>query len=155
MIYISVDNDTANLWWDSRVEFTDGCFYKITINDGSCVYTKDFVYFVKNLQPDTEYKFTLEVINDKGETLGKKEKKICRTLPEYKYVDISAAPYFAVGDGKTDVTEIINKAIVALKDGECLYIPEGVFVCKRLQIDNNLCIRFNAGASIVSEKVFL
>ncbi|MCX4857735.1 glycosyl hydrolase family 28-related protein [Streptomyces canus] len=41
------------------------------------------------------------------------------------WIDVSAAPYGAVGDGKVDDAPAINKALAACPSGGVVYLPVG------------------------------
>ncbi len=54
------------------------------------------------------------------------------------FIDITAAPYFAVGDGETLNTKAIQSAIHDCKKGDCLYIPKGTFLTGALTLHSDM-----------------
>ncbi len=62
-------------------------------------------------------------------------------MPEKpKFIDISKAPYYAKADGKTLNTNAIQSAIDDCGFGECVYIPEGIFLTGALTLHSNMQI---------------
>lgn len=152
MIYACMTDSEAALWWDIRSEFTDGCRYKVTINDRNCVFTTDYLYYFENLLPDTEYNFTLEVVSKTGKILGEPQKAVFKTQPTYKCVDISDLPYNIVGNAVTDVTSDMQKAFSSVNSGERLRITEGVYNCGKITVNGSLKLRINSGATFTEIK---
>jgi len=59
-------------------------------------------------------------------------------LDKPRIIDITKAPYNAVGDGKTLNTFCIQKAIDDCGEGECVYIPKGEFLTGALQLHSHM-----------------
>ncbi len=146
MIYDYMTYTGASLWWDARSEFGPDRFYRITVNNGNCIYTRESLYFFENLIPDTEYLFRLEVVDSNGKTFGEKEERLLRTKKDLKTVDIDA-----VGNGVDDVTETVEKALKNLKADERLHFPEGVYICDGITVNGNADIRLDSGVSLVKK----
>lgn len=152
MIYACMTESEAALWWDIRSEFTDGCRYKVTVNDRNCVFTTDYLYYFENLLPDTEYAFTLEVVDKTGKILGEPQKTVLKTCKSYKCADISAPPYNVVGNAVTDVTQDVQKAFSSVPEDTRLRVTEGVYNCGKITVNGSLKLRFNSGATFVNVK---
>ena len=63
-----------------------------------------------------------------------------------KKIDITQAPYFAVGDGKTINTEKIQRALSACKENEIVYIPKGVYLTGALDVHSDTELYLEEGA---------
>lgn len=145
MVYVVSYETMLALWWDPRRDFQEGYKYRVWIND-KCIVTDQILYDFKNLEPGTSYDFTVELLDEKGNKVGKTEYLTGKTAPYRKKVDMTKPPFNLVGDGVTDYTEIINKALNECKSDECLYFPLGRYVCKKLNFSGHLKIQMDAGA---------
>ncbi len=65
-----------------------------------------------------------------------------------EFIDITKAPFYAVGDGKTLNTSAIQAAIDSLKSGECLYVPKGRFLTGALRLHSDMEIYIAEGGVI-------
>ncbi len=71
------------------------------------------------------------------------------TLPQKpRFIDVTAAPYFAVGDGKTLNTSALQRAIDDCGDGECVYFPKGVYLTGALDLHSNMQLYISEGAEL-------
>ncbi len=72
------------------------------------------------------------------------------TLPNKpKFIDVTKAPFSAVGDGVTLNTAALQAAIDACAEGECLYIPAGTFLTGALRLHSNMDICIDEGGTIL------
>ncbi len=152
MMYAVSYDEEIRLWWDPRKEKGATHKYRIIMDGKSCVYTDKVYYNFKNLTAGKEYVFTLCLVDENKKEYGKEEIFRASTLPEREVVDITKAPYNAVGDGKRDNTAIIKKALQELKQGKRLYIPMGVYICEGVPFSGNMDIRLAAGAIVCSKE---
>ena len=63
---------------------------------------------------------------------------------------VSVLSFGAVGDGATDNTEAINRAIAhcALQGGGTVSVPQGVFVTGTVYLKSHVMLRLEAGATL-------
>ena len=148
MLYYSAQLKEINLWWDARVDFKKGYRYLLDLNGKVVGRTKEIFFDFLNLQPDTEYELGFSLVNRLGEIVGKRETIKAKTLPAPKTLDVSKPPYCAKGDGKTDNTEIINKAIAENMDGTVLFFPKGVYIVDEIRLDGGCILEFEKDAYI-------
>lgn len=149
MLYVMSYETKLALWWDARRDSKEGYVYRVWI-DGACVLTDKVLYDFNNLQAGRTYNLTVELLDEKGNKVGKTETMQASTLPYRKCIDMSKPPYSLVGDGKTDYTQIINKAIDDCKADEFLYFPLGRYVCGKLNFSGSIKIKMDAGAVFCS-----
>lgn len=149
MVYAVRYYDEIRLWWDDRKNKTKDVKYKITINDSSCIFTDNKYYNFKNLQVDTEYKFTVTLVDKDGNEFGKTENYVTSTLPRRKRVDITKPPYNAFGNGKNDNTPIIQQALNDNPNGCEIYFPMGTYVCGKLFYSGDTILRFDVGVEFI------
>ncbi len=111
---------------------------------------KFYIYFDGDLYATTEKthveirniekkSFSIEIYTDADKNnLFYKENFILPEKP--KFIDITSAPYNAVGDNKTLNTKSIQSAIDDCKEGECVYIPAGTFLTGALNLHSNMSL---------------
>ena len=150
MFYSSCAQTVLHLWWTSHKLYKEGYCYKITLNDKSVVYTKKTLFDFFNLQPDTEYKVTIQLCDENKLPVADAETEVYKTLKAVdNFIDITKAPYFAVGDGIFDNTEIILKAISDCKENDILLFPMGTYLVKGLVLNSDVKFRFENDANLV------
>lgn len=150
MVYAVIyDNDEIRLWWDARKGVDEDCQYKITVNNGACVYTKKVYYNFKNLEQEKEYSFKVECFDGAARPLGEAEYYVATMPVAQSALDVTKAPYFAVGDGKTDNTAALERAFRDCTERHYVYFPLGIYLCKKaFTLNAATRIRFDAGAEI-------
>ena len=133
--------DSITLYWE-RPQGRFKTTYEIFLKDGTG--TKDAIsvgstqkthYTIEDLSADTEYEVTvkgtyLSDIHEETITVHTS----CRTV----VIDITKAPYSAVGDGKTLNTTAIQAAIDDCPAGGCVWIPSGIFMTGALRLHSNM-----------------
>lgn len=148
MLYHSAQIREINLWWDARIDFKKGYRYLLDLNGVVVGKTSKIFFDFLNLQPDTEYVLGFSLVNRLGEVVGERETVKVKTLPPPKTIDISKAPYFAKGDGKTDNTEIVNRAISENMDGTVIFFPKGVYLVDEIRLDGSCILDFELNAFV-------
>ncbi len=148
MVYVVCDTDKLSLWWDVREDKTAEMRYKIIVNNKNCVYTHNRYYYFRNLKGGQQYDFQIQVVDEAENVIGRTDYLSASTLPARKRIDVTLPPYNAVGDGKTDNTSIIQRAIDENPLGTEIYLPFGVFVCGKLTIKGDYNLRLDSGATL-------
>lgn len=131
------------VFWHS-VEPAGKATYSVLV-DGKefCITAKTFCR-VEGLLPATEYK--VEVIAthlNETKSLGVCH---CTTDSEKEVLDVTKAPFYAVGDGVTMNTVAIQKALDDCKATQKIFIPKGVYLCGGLKVYSNTEIVLGEGA---------
>ena len=135
MINAICNAKTIVLYWDLPQNYQDDNEYKIYLNNKTVAETKKCHIKIDNLTPDTEYEFSVEMTGQTSCHLGN---FICRTNTEKEIIDITKAPYNAVGDGVTLNTEKIQAAIDDCGKNQCVYIPAGDFMTGSLFLHSDM-----------------
>ncbi len=113
--------------------------YKVLL-DGKVVGVFDTnVFSLYNLQPDSEYE-----VEAAGETLKFK------TAAETCVVDVKKTG--AAGDGVTDDTECVQKAIDSCPEGGRVLFTEGTYHVRPLDLKSNITIELKKGATILGDE---
>lgn len=131
--------DSITLYWDKPQDFRKGDYYKIDFNK-QFVYTTDKTHFeMDGLKANTPYSIQIQWLRT-----GHTENSICHqtillnTQKEKQRLDITKAPYFAIGDGQTMNTQAIQHAIDDCKENQKVYIPKGIYRTGSLRLHSNM-----------------
>ncbi len=136
--YRTTDKDIT-FFWEIEEGAEKDSVYTVNVSGVGTFETKVTHFTVHDLGPDTEYKTE---ISFKGQKVSLSPK----TLPQIEYIDITKAPYFAAGDGKTVNTAAIQRAIDDCKACQAVYIPEGVFLSGGLFMRSGSILYLDEGA---------
>ncbi|MBQ7879797.1 MAG: glycoside hydrolase family 28 protein [Clostridia bacterium] len=144
MNFIAFDNEIV-LYWDKEWQYPDGVRYEVAVNDQR--FTTEKTHFrITELQPQTEYAITVERVATDGVPAGVLFSDTLCTGVAKKRLDITKAPYFAVGDNQTLNTNAIQKALNDCTADACVYIPAGVYLTGALDVHSDTEIFVDEGA---------
>ena len=71
---------------------------------------------------------------------------VFRTTPVKNRLDVTEAPFWARGDGKTKNTAALQRAIDACGGGDAVYIPAGIYLTGALRLHSNMELYLDEGA---------
>lgn len=145
-------DDEIRVWWDDYGRAKDGCRYQVFLNGKNCIYTKEVYYDFKNLEAGVEYAFCIQLVDENDCVLDTPQTAKFSTLPKKSRLDVTKAPYFAIGDGKTDNTQTIQRAFDNCSAKEYVYFPMGTYLCGAIKMRGEVKIRFDAGATLCNKK---
>ena len=128
--YIVFDNQ-IKVWWD-YIKLDKDKAYSVFLDGKKIDEIKTTNFSFKKLKPNTSYEIAIQ-IGDK--IIGK---DVVKTHKRKRRLDVTKAPYNAVGDGKTLNTASIQKAIDYCKEGECVFIPKGVYLTGALFLHSDM-----------------
>ena len=131
---------TLTLFWEKPVTAAAEETYTILLNDTAVGTTTKTHFLMEGLHPETRYSLFVQW---RGGGLG--ELDVC-TTPVKRWINVTAAPYFAVGDGKTMNTAALQKAIDDCGEAECVYVPTGVYCTGALRLHSNMELYLDEGA---------
>lgn len=146
MLYTVVYEDTIVAYWDKLFDIKEKLEFCIYLNGKSIEKTQKTHYEYRDLQSETEY--TIKVVangveSDFTEIVGE---KVIKTPKKRNRIDVTKAPYFAVGDGKTLNTRAIQRAFDDCKAGETVYFPKGVYLSGTLTMYTGTELYLDKGA---------
>ncbi len=124
-------DDSIVLWWE-RGNFPADTQFTCLVNGEEYAKSNATYVEVKGLFAGTTY--ALKVVASDG-TLVVDEK--LTTQKAKKNLDVSKAPYFAVGDGKTLNTKALQRAFDDCDENSRVYIPAGTYVTGALRMKSN------------------
>ena len=133
----ALTTETAiTLWWEKPENAPRE--YRLSINGKEAGRTDKTHFTFSGLMPSTEYE--MHITGD-----GFDEHVKASTNKKKNVINITEAPYSAIGDGKTLNTESIQRAFDdAGKDDEIL-IPEGIFLTGALRMHSNTTLHIAMG----------
>lgn len=130
------DNE-IKLWWDYYSECKEGCVYRVFLNGNLYKETEKTHCSFKNLEPATTYLFRVELVNESGAQILDLGEKTATTYATKRKIDVTKAPYYAVGDGKTVNTKALQKALDDCTASDCVYFPAGVYLSGALDVKSD------------------
>ena len=139
------------VFWDIVKGYSSDCKYRVICGEEVRITSKTHCK-VSELNADTLYTFTVELLDENGivkDTVGSVQLK---TAQLRKRIDVTKAPYYAVGDGKTLNTKAIQHAIDDCGFGQTVYIPAGVFLCGALDLHDDMELYLENGAILQGSK---
>ena len=113
--------------------------YEVFLN-GNRVGTSAVTHFtVAGLQPETQYSAEVRT--------GKTAMQVLfETSPVRQRLDVTKAPYFAKGDGKTQNTAALQRAFEDCGADQEVYFPAGVYQTGALDLHSNMAIYLEENA---------
>ena len=136
-------DDEITIWWDLD-KFPKADHYTLYLDGSKRGETQKTHYTFKDLQENTTYQIRVEAYSSNGSI--EEEILEIQTKCKKKDIDVTKAPYCAVGDGKTINTQALQKALDACKADERVYFPAGVYLTGALNIhsDTEIYVAKNA-----------
>ncbi len=148
MINTIIFSDEITLWWDKQWELADGVLYRVALNGKTIGETTKTHFSCNDLCPETKYVIKVERLDENGmsaEVLGFLD---ITTPKAKKRIDVTAAPYHAVGDGKTMNTDALQRAINDCGADACVYFPAGVYLSGALDLHSDMELYLDEGATL-------
>lgn len=141
---IAFDNEIT-IWWE-RHELPKGGSYAVSLNGEEQGKTTKTHYEWKDLQPETEYNLSVVIVDQTGKAIEKVGDIVVKTLKTKKRLDVTKAPYNAVGNGETLNTCAIQRALNDCKADECVYFPKGIYMTGALNVHSDTEIYLDCDA---------
>ena len=115
------DNEIT-VYWSRVASCSEDDFYIVYLDGAVIAKTKKTFFEIFDLKPETEYKVKVEFKRDSDIIPVGEENYITKKSPVR--IDVTKAPYNAVGDGVTLNTEALQRAFDDCKEGETVWFPE-------------------------------
>jgi len=148
-IYTLVTATTATFFWYKPMDATESVRYSVYLDGDLCGDTDKTHFRIEELKPNHKYKIKVEYVTDKKPGKSKKIDKISFiTNKEKKIINVTDAPFNAIGDGDTMNTKALQMAIDAADEKAQIYIPKGVYMTGALHLHSNMEIYLEKGAVI-------
>ncbi len=151
------EENKAVLWWEKPYNAAPDWKYVLKINGEVCGETDKTHFTVENLKSDHDYNVEICAVSSAEEAIeGTTESTndgnhwsadvSVHTILPRKQIDVTKAPYFAVGDGTALNTKVLQQAINDCKEGEALYFPAGTYLTGALRLHSHMELYLDEGA---------
>ncbi len=137
--------EKLTVYWDLPRAFERGSRYVIQVDDRVVAETDRCHYELMGLKPDTKYSIFVFMRSAKGreELVGAKQ---CTTERVKRKIDVTEAPYFALGDGATLNTAALQRALDDCTADDYVYLPEGDYMTGSLFLHSDTELYLDKGA---------
>ncbi|MBE5866648.1 MAG: glycoside hydrolase family 28 protein [Lachnospiraceae bacterium] len=119
------------IYFERAVSLGEEDFYEITLSDGQCVQTRKTNVSFYELKEESSYESALYLCVNGEKVLL--DKAVFTTTAFRPRLDVTKAPYFAMGDGQTLNTKALQKALDEA-DGRVVYFPNGRYLTGALTL---------------------
>ncbi len=136
------------LYWEKAWELPERARYRIIVNNVVRGITDMTHFSIENVRPKTVYDLLVERLDARGYAVETLLSERVITPRARKKIDVTQAPYFAVGDGKQLNTKVIQRAIDDCKAGETVYFPQGIYLTGALKLHSNMELYIDKGATV-------
>lgn len=138
MIHKITHENQIDIWWDRVPNMPNDGNFVIYLDGKQIGKTNRTHYEFFGLEEKREYEIRVELVDEKGCLVEVLDAFQCQTPAKKKRIDVTKAPYFAVGDGKTLNTQSIQRAIDDCKANEAVYFPQGIYVTGALNLHSDM-----------------
>lgn len=135
-------SDTIVLFWDKNIDGVSK--YEIILDNIQIGESIKTFYRINGLKGNTEYNVSVTALCVKDKKIPVGDIK-CKTSSKKRDLDVSAYPYYAVGDGKTLNTSALQWAIDDCGKDKRVVIPKGIFLTGALRLYPNTEIYIEKG----------
>ena len=139
-LFSAATDSSVTLWWDQPDQAPFPARYAVLIGGRPAGVTERTHFTAEGLSPDTAYCFQVCL---GGELIGE---AAVRTAKPPRRIDVTQAPYRAVGDGAALNTQALQRALDDCGPGEEVYIPSGVFLTGGLRLHSDMSLYLAEGA---------
>lgn len=140
-----VFEEEITLWWE-HIALPRGGVFLVKLNGEIRGSTTKTHYQLKSLQPETEYSLSVSIADKNDRVIKEIGLVKVQTLPKKKRIDVTKSPYFAVGDGVTLNTAVLQRALEDCAPNEIVYFPEGIYKSGALNVHSDTEIYLDKGA---------
>ncbi len=133
-----VTGDSVTFYWEKPRNLPEKFVYRIILDGAEAGETDRTHYTLEGLAPETEYTVEVRLFTGGEQSCAASETVTVKTQKVKRRLDVTKAPYFAKGDGRTMNTEIIQRAIDDCTETDAVYFPEGVFMTGTLRLHSDM-----------------
>lgn len=135
-----VFEDEIVIYWEKAADVQE-TGYEIWCNGGRVGETDKTHFTLTGLTACTDYEIEIKSL-----PMGNCERISVTTGNVKRRIDVTAAPYNAVGDGNTLNTVALQKALDDCKEDEEVYLPKGIYLTGALRMHSDMELYLEEGA---------
>lgn len=135
-----VFEDEIVLYWEKAADVRE-TGYEIWCNGGKVGETDKTHFTLTGLIACTDYGIEIKSL-----PTGNLERVTLTTGKAKRRIDVTAAPYNAVGDGNILNTVALQKALDDCKEDEVVYLPRGIYLTGALRMHSDIELYLEEGA---------
>lgn len=133
-----ITSDSITIYWDKPGMLPKEYRYVVFV-DGALTGTTEKTHFtIEKLEQEREYQIEVKLQETKPSGEEASQTLLLRTGKRKVLRDVTKAPYFARGDGKTMNTEVLQQAIDDCGAEEAVFFPAGVFLTGALTLHSDM-----------------
>ncbi len=142
MINTIFTNSDIIIYWDKNECTSKNKTYYVYLNGHNVAKTSKTHVTIRNINYES---CSVEIITDENKIFYKKTIMMPK---KKKCIDVTTAPYNAIGDGRTINTHALQKAIDDCDENGYVYIPKGNFLTGALNLHSNMELYIDNGGVI-------
>lgn len=148
MVNKIVFDDKIVLYWDRQEEYTKGCLYCVKYALETVYIDKTHFTIHKKDNMKKSFEVAVSLVEANGKTIKSLTEQTLAFADTKRRIDVTQAPYFAVGDGKTNNTKALQQAINDCGKDDCVYLPVGTFLTGALTLHSDIELYVDSGATL-------
>ncbi len=125
---------------DNRAPFRSPAPYAVLLDGRPALEDDRNVFSLFGLTPDTDYAVTLRMDGAESTLALHTQRETCA---------VSAREFGAAGDGVTDDTAALQRAVCVLPEGGRLVVPEGTYLTGPILLKSHMTLELQAGATLL------
>lgn len=147
--YRATDTE-AEVFWDMPLDADLSCKYLCFVNGSLYKEINKTHISLTGLSPDSDINVEIKIIYPEGHENCSSPVSLgsitVHTAKVKRKIDVTKAPYNAIGDGKALNTNALQKALDDCDENSFVYFPEGTFLTGALNVHSNSEIYLEEGA---------
>ena len=142
-----VTSDSITVYFDKPEDLPKDYKYQIFLNGKTAGESVKTHFLLEDLKSGTDYNVQVKVVSN-GKELAGSEIYQLHTDRAKNRLDVTKAPYMAVGDGNAMDTQAIQRAIDACGAGDVVYLPAGIYKTGALRLHSDMELYLEEGATL-------
>lgn len=145
-VHTLVADDLITVYWEKTADSSKEREYQIYVDGELHGTTKKTHYTVEGLQAQKNYQIKIMCISKIGEDAIEFWQENMETKPHKRKLDVTQAPYYAMGDEQTLNTKVLQQAIDDCTEQDVVYLPKGIYLTGALRLHSDMELYLEEGA---------
>lgn len=143
--YFATENEIT-LYWEKPGEHLPGFSYAVFVDGESIAETEKTHYTMQGAEQGKTYHMQVQLLDAEGTPVAESECCDMTAAKIKRRLDVTKAPYFAVGDGETMNTDTLQRAFDDCTSEDVVYLPAGVYRTGALRMHSDMELYLEEGA---------